>query len=113
MITKKDLDIVLLIMNKIYFTILVVFLSGCTSGTNGMQLEKCADSMFILTNELMVERLPGEAQPEAVIREFLVQSYAVKTESDYYKALIKIKTEITITAKRSFKLKFMLEINKT
>ena len=77
-------------MNKIYFTILVVFLSGCTSGTNGMQLEKCADSMFILTNELMVERLPGEAQPEAVIREFLIQSYAVKTESDYYKALIKI-----------------------
>ena len=69
---------------------LVVFLNGCTSGTNGMQLEKCADSMFILTNELMVERLPGEAQPEAVIREFLTQSYNVKTDYDYYKALIKI-----------------------
>ena len=38
----------------------------------------------------MAERLPGEAQPEAVIREFLTKSYNVKTDYDYYKALIKI-----------------------
>ena len=54
------------------------------------QFEKCADSMFILTNELMAERMPGEAQPEAVIRGILTQSYNVKTDYDYYKALIKI-----------------------
>ena len=34
--------------------------------------------------------MPGEAQPESVIREFLTQSYNVKTDYDYYKALIKI-----------------------
>ena len=70
--------------------ILIIFLSGCSTGSNVNQLEKCADSMFILTNELMAERLPGEAQPEAVIREFLMQSYNVKTDYDYYKAIIKI-----------------------
>ena len=46
--------------------------------------------MFILTNELMTERLPGEAQPKTAIREFLAQSYNIKTEYDYYNALIKI-----------------------
>ena len=76
-------------MKRILAIILVMFLSGCDSYGNS-QLEKCADSMFILTNELMTERLPGEAQPEAIIREFLTQSYNVKTDSDYYKALIKI-----------------------
>ena len=77
-------------MSKIYSIIMVIFVSGCTTGSNVKQLEKCADSMFILTNELMAERMPGEAQPEAVIREFLTQSYNVKTDYDYYKALIKI-----------------------
>ena len=77
-------------MSKIYPIIMIIFISGCTTGSNVKQLEKCADSMFILTNELMAERLPGEAQPEAVIREFLTQSYNVKTDYDYYKALIKI-----------------------
>ena len=77
-------------MSKIYPIILVIFLSGCSKASNMKQLEKCADSMFILTNELMAERMPGEAQPEAVIREFLTQSYNVKTDYDYYKALIKI-----------------------
>ena len=77
-------------MSKIYPIIMIIFVSGCTTGSNVEQLEKCADSMFILTNELMAERMPGEAQPEAVIREFLTQSYNVKTDYDYYKALIKI-----------------------
>lgn len=77
-------------MRKISPMILIIFLSGCSTGSNVNQLEKCADSMFILTNELMAERLPGEAQPEAVIREFLMQSYNVKTDYDYYKAIIKI-----------------------
>ena len=77
-------------MNKIVLVILIIVLSGCTSSVNSKQLEKCADSMFILTNELMTERLPGEAQPEAAIREFLTQSYDVKTEYDYYNALIMI-----------------------
>ena len=77
-------------MKIIYPIILLIFLSGCSAASNMKQLEKCADSMFILTNELMTERLPGEAQPEAIIREFLTQSYNVKTDSDYYKALIKI-----------------------
>tara|TARA_Y100000768_G_scaffold327908_1_gene265701 strand:+ start:838 stop:1122 length:285 start_codon:yes stop_codon:yes gene_type:complete len=77
-------------MNKILPGILVVLLNGCVSDESIRQLEKCADSMFILTNELMAERLPGEAQPETAIREFLSQSYNVKTEYDYYNALIKI-----------------------
>ncbi len=77
-------------MNKILLTMLVLILIGCTSSTNNKQLETCADSMFILTNELMAERLPGEAQPEAAIREFLTQSFNNKTEYDYYNALIKI-----------------------
>ena len=77
-------------MSKIYPIIMIIFVSGCTTDSNVEQLEKCADSMFILTNELMAERMPGEAQPEAVIREFLTQSYNVKTDYDYYKALIKI-----------------------
>ena len=79
-----------LYMSRILIIVLVVFINGCTSDVNGKQLEKCADSMFILTNELMTERLPGEAQPEAAIKEFLTQSYDVKTEYDYYNALIKI-----------------------
>ena len=79
-----------LYMSRILIIVLVVFINGCTSDVNGKQLEKCADSMFILTNELMTERLPGEAQPENVIREFLVQSYNIKKGYDYYKALIKI-----------------------
>ena len=77
-------------MNKILPIILAVLLNGCVSDKSIKQLEKCADSMFILTNELMAERLPGEAQPEATIREFLAQSYNVKTEYDYYNALLKI-----------------------
>ena len=77
-------------MNKILPIILVFMFSGCASNSNDVPLEKCADSMFILTNELMAERLPGEAQPEAAIKEFLTQSYDVKTEYDYYNALIKI-----------------------
>ena len=77
-------------MNRIYPMMLIILLSACSTGSNVQQLEKCADSMFILTNELMAERMPGEAQPEAIIREFLTQSYNVKTDYDYYKALIKI-----------------------
>ena len=77
-------------MSKIYLIILISFLSGCTTDNNLKKLEKCADSMFILTNELMRERLPGEAQPESIIKEFLMQSYSVKKDYDYYKALIKI-----------------------
>ena len=77
-------------MNKLLPVILVVLLNGCVSDESIKPIEKCADSMFILTNELMAERLPGEAQPEATIREFLTQSYNVKTEYDYYNALLKI-----------------------
>tara|TARA_Y100000768_G_scaffold216694_1_gene163319 strand:- start:317 stop:601 length:285 start_codon:yes stop_codon:yes gene_type:complete len=77
-------------MNKILPIILVFIFSGCASNSNDVPLEKCADSMFILTNELMAERLPSEAQPEAAIKEFLTQSYDVKTEYDYYNALLKI-----------------------
>ncbi len=77
-------------MDKILIIILVFTFGGCVSNSNDVPLEKCADSMFILTNELMAERLPGEAQPEAAIKEFLTQSYDVKTEYDYYNALIKI-----------------------
>ena len=77
-------------MNKILIIILVFIFGGCVSNSNDVPVEKCADSMFILTNELMAERLPGEAQPEAAIKEFLMQSYDVKTEYDYYNALIKI-----------------------
>ena len=77
-------------MKRILAITLVFIFGGCVSNSNDVPLEKCADSMFILTNELMAERLPGEAQPEAAIKEFLMQSYDVKTEYDYYNALIKI-----------------------
>ena len=77
-------------MKRILAITLVFIFGGCVSNSNDVPLEKCADSMFILTNELMAERLPGEAQPEAAIKEFLTQSYDVKAEYDYYNALIKI-----------------------
>tara|TARA_Y100000996_G_C22545537_1_gene651641 strand:- start:842 stop:1126 length:285 start_codon:yes stop_codon:yes gene_type:complete len=77
-------------MNKILIIILAVTLNSCASENIDKQLESCADSMFVLTNELMAERLPGEAQPEGVIREFLIQSYDDKKGYDYYKALIMI-----------------------
>tara|TARA_B100000886_G_scaffold161913_1_gene110394 strand:- start:5369 stop:5644 length:276 start_codon:yes stop_codon:yes gene_type:complete len=74
-------------MNKLLLFFITISLISCGKSP---QLEKCADSMFILTNELMAQRLPGEAQPEAAIKEFLSQSYDIKKDYDYYNALIKI-----------------------
>ena len=74
-------------MNKLLLIVTVIFLVSCSKSP---QLENCADSMFILTNELMAERLPGEAQPEEAIKKFLSQSYNIKKDYDYYNALIKI-----------------------
>ena len=75
-------------MIRFTIPILALLLSGCSK--NVEQMEKCADKMFILTNELMTQRLPDEAQPENAIREFLSNTYDAKREYDYYNALIKI-----------------------
>ncbi len=55
-----------------------------------MKFEKCADSMFVLTNELMKKRLPAEAKSTEVIEEFNLNSYSRKKEYAFYTALIKI-----------------------
>ena len=53
-------------MNRILPMILAVVLSGCSN--NEVTFEKCADSMFMLTNELMKKRMPTEAKStEAII----------------------------------------------
>ena len=75
-------------MNKILHIILVIVLSGCSS--HDSKFEKCADSMFILTNELMKQRLPSEAKPTEAIEEFNSNSYTKKKEYNFYTALIKI-----------------------
>ncbi len=75
-------------MIRYIIPIIVLLQSGCSKNVG--QMEKCADKMFILTNELMTQRLPDEAQPENAIREFLTNTYDDKREYDYYNALIKI-----------------------
>lgn len=75
-------------MNKIFPIILAVILSGCSN--HDSKFEKCADSMFILTNELMKKRLPAEAKPTKAIEEFNSNSYSKKKEYNFYMALIKI-----------------------
>ena len=75
-------------MNKILPIILVVLLSGCSN--HDAKFEKCADSLFILTNELMKQRLPAEAKPIEMIEEFNSNSYIKKKEYSFYVALIKI-----------------------
>ncbi len=75
-------------MNKILPIILIIILSGC--GNNDVKFEKCADSMFVLTNELMKKRLPTEAKSTEAIEEFNLNSYSKKKEYALYTALIKI-----------------------
>ena len=75
-------------MNKIFPIILITILSGCSN--HDLQFEKCADSMFMLTNELMKKRLPDEAKPTEEIEEFNSNSYSKKKEYAFYTALIKI-----------------------
>ena len=75
-------------MNKILPIILVVVLSGCSN--HDVTFEKCADSMFMLTNELMKKRLPTEAKSTEEIAGFNANSYSRKKEYAFYTALIKI-----------------------
>tara|TARA_X000000368_G_scaffold335430_1_gene272943 strand:+ start:114 stop:392 length:279 start_codon:yes stop_codon:yes gene_type:complete len=75
-------------MNKILHIIIFAILSGCSN--HDLKYEKCADSMFMLTNELMKQRLPAEAKPTEAIEEFNSNSYTKKKEYDFYIALIKI-----------------------
>ena len=75
-------------MNKILHIIIFAILSGCSN--HDLKYEKCADSMFILTNELMKQRLPAEAKPTEAIEAFNSNSYTKKKEYDFYIALIKI-----------------------
>ena len=75
-------------MNKILPIILVVVLSGCSN--HDITFEKCADSMFMLTNELMKKRLPTEAKSTEEIAGFNANSYSRKKEYAFYTALIKI-----------------------
>ena len=75
-------------MNKILPIIVVVVLSGCSN--HDITFEKCADSMFVLTNELMKKRLPTEAKSTEEIEGFNANSYSRKKEYAFYTALIKI-----------------------
>ena len=75
-------------MNKILHIIIFAILSGCSN--HDLKYEKCADSMFMLTNELMKKRLPSEAKPTEAIEEFNSNSYTKKKEYKFYTALIKI-----------------------
>ena len=75
-------------MNKILPIILITILSGCSN--HDVKFEKCADSMFMLTNELMKKRLPTEAKSTEEIAGFNANSYSRKKEYAFYTALIKI-----------------------
>tara|TARA_B110000483_G_scaffold61289_1_gene76186 strand:+ start:399 stop:677 length:279 start_codon:yes stop_codon:yes gene_type:complete len=75
-------------MNKILPIILAIVLSGCSN--HDVKFEKCADSMFMLTNELMKKRLPTEAKSTEEIEGFNSNSYSRKKEYAFYTALIKI-----------------------
>ena len=75
-------------MNKILPAILIVIFSGCSN--HDINFEKCADSMFMLTNELMKKRLPTEAKSTEEIEGFNANSYSRKKEYAFYTALIKI-----------------------
>ena len=46
-------------MNKLIPLIFYIIISGCS---NHNKFENCADSMFLLTNELMTKRMPSEAK---------------------------------------------------
>ena len=75
-------------MNKILPIILIIIFSGCSN--HDVNFEKCADSMFMLTNELMKQRLPTEAKSTEEIEGFNKNSYSRKKEYAFYTALIKI-----------------------
>ncbi|MDA7841736.1 hypothetical protein N9A38_02965 [Gammaproteobacteria bacterium] len=75
-------------MNKIFPIILVIVFSGCSN--HDVKFEKCADSMFLLTNELMKKRLPTEAKSTEEIEGFNSNTYSRKKEYAFYTALIKI-----------------------
>ena len=75
-------------MNKILPIIFVIIFSGCSN--HDIKFEKCADSMFVLTNELMKKRLPTEAKSTEEIAGFNANSYSRKKEYAFYTALIKI-----------------------
>jgi len=75
-------------MNKIITITLAIILFGCSN--HDTKFENCADTMFILTNELMKQRMPAEAKPTKEIEEFNAHSYVKKKEYNFYNALIKI-----------------------
>ena len=75
-------------MNKLFTFFLILLVTSC--GKPNAPIEKCADSVFVLTNHLMTQRLPSEAQSEEAIKKFISQSFQEKTQFDYYNALIKI-----------------------
>ena len=75
-------------MNKILHIIIFAILSGCSN--HDLKYEKCADSMFMLTNELMKKRMPTEAKSTEAIIGFTSNIYSEKKEYEFYLALIKI-----------------------
>tara|TARA_Y100000992_G_scaffold188085_1_gene127327 strand:- start:265 stop:543 length:279 start_codon:yes stop_codon:yes gene_type:complete len=75
-------------MNRGLSIIFIIIVSSCSN--HETKFENCADSMFILTNELMKQRMPTEAKPTKEIEEFNSHSYNKKKEYNFYKALIKI-----------------------
>ena len=75
-------------MNKLFPLIFFIILSSCNN--NDIRFEKCADTMFMLTNELMKKRMPTEAKSTKDIEGFNAKSFSIKKEYEFYVALIKI-----------------------
>jgi len=75
-------------MNKLFLLIIIIALSGCSDNDN--KIEKCADAMFVLTNELMKKRMPTEAKSSEDIEGFNAKLFNTKKEYEFYVALIKI-----------------------
>ena len=74
-------------MNKLIPLIFFIIISGCS---NHNKFEKCADSMFLLTNELMTKRMPSEAKSSDEIYTFNTKLYNEKIKYEFYLALVKI-----------------------
>ena len=66
-------------MNKLIPLIFFIIISGCS---NHNKFEKCADSMFLLTNELMTKRM-RHTESSRTHRSTRPQSRAGEMEKDF------------------------------
>ena len=63
-------------INKIITITLAIILFGCSN--HDTKFESCADTMFILTNELMKKRMTADSKTTKEIEEFNSYSYVKK-----------------------------------